>query len=207
MRKLWINLLISIFLIILILVKDKIYLLFDHNYFYPKTILNDYCQKNVNEYEIPSYEYKNVITRILYRDIYNFQKEITIYKGKNYNIKKNMAVIDKSGLVGIVNDVNKTTSKVMLLTNKKINLSVKVNNSYGSLVYKNNELIVNNLTNNEEIKEKDVVYTSGLGNLYYGIKIGEVIKNLSDDLETKYLIKPAADLHNLNYLMIIEDLK
>ncbi len=187
-------------LINILIFKDIIYLMLDNNYNY-NTVTKFYCDVNNNPY-IPL-DTNYITTRVLYRDIYNFNDEITIYKGLNYDLKENMAVIDNSGIVGFITKVNKTTSEVRLISHSDINLSVKVNDSYGLLKNIDNKLVITNLTNTD-ILVGTSVYTSGLANLNEGIKIGNISYNIDN---IKYEVNISSNLDNINYLYIIKDVK
>lgn len=171
--------------------KDKYY---EKEY---KNILNIINLKNINNF---SYQY----SKILYRDVYEFYNEITILKGSNDNIVKNSAVINESGLIGTIKKVNKNSSVVTLITSKDSNISIKVNNAYGMLIYSKNRLLITSINNYENIQIGNIVYTSGLGNLPEGIKIGEVEKVITSDLgiEKEIIVRPYVDFDNINYVAI-----
>ena len=101
---------------------------------------------------------------IIYKDIYNYNSEITISGGSNYNFKVKDLVIYNNTLIGVISKVNKSTSIVRLLKNKDTLVSVKINNEIGILKYKNNSLVVENINNYGVISKGDKVYTSGIGN-------------------------------------------
>ncbi len=146
-----------------------------------------------------------ILTKVMYRNIYDFKEELTIYKGKDYNINNKSAVVNKDGLVGIIKHSYKSKSVVQLITNKNTEISVRINDSYGILKSNNQGLYVSNITNNEVINVNDAVYTSGIGHLPKELLVGYVDSVKKDNLGIEQLlyIKPAADLNNLNYLMVI----
>lgn len=186
---------------------DYVYIFLNNDIFYPSEILNSYKEYN-SELEL---EYENSLfateySRVLYRDVYNFQKEITIYKGLDYNLGIGMPVINESGLVGFVSEVYKTSSKVTLLSNKSSDISVKVGDSYGVLSYVDGMFIISNLSSPLN-KSDDEIYTSGLANMYGGIFIGLVEGEIEGSLKTKYEVKLASNLNEINYLYIIKDVK
>ncbi len=204
MKEKYKNIILILILITIFFMKDKIYLLMDNEFFYPEQIYKEYCPVEYSdEYKL---DYDYILTRVLYKDIYNFNKEITIYKGSNYLFKENMAITDENGLVGIINNVNKTTSQVTLLTNNSINLSVKVNESYGLLKYENNNIIITNLTGNN-INVGDAVYTSGLANLYPNIPVGKIMKEDISYKNKTYIISLFSDMNNMDYLYVLNGVK
>lgn len=195
-----------VFLCIYFLI-DYVYIFLNTDYFYPVDILNYY--KEYNEERELYYEsdlFKIEYSKILYRDVYNFQKEITIYKGLDYNLEEGMPIINDSGLIGFISDVYKTTSKVTLLSNKDSYISVKIGDVYGILSYENNMFVLSNLSGDLNTNDNKI-YTSGLANFYGGIFIGEIKGEIESSLKTKYEVILSSDLSEINYLYIIKDVK
>ncbi len=179
-----------------------------------KELLNNICnttleEENNNLKTLLNYDYNADfsyhVSKVLYRDIYNFKEEITIYKGKNNNLKVGDAVIDNYGLVGVIENVYPNKALVKLITNKKINISVKINDSYGILKTDNEEIYVSNLTKYDNVSIGDNIYTSGIGNLPGNILIGKVKDITIDELDIEKIIsiELAASLNNLNYVFIV----
>ncbi len=176
-------------------------------------IMDDYTKHLESEYnellKINNIDYNanlNVsISKILYRDIYDYHNYITIYKGSNAGIKENMVVINDLGLVGVITDVSKNNSRVRLITSNESNISVKINESYGILKVSNGTLIVSDLSNYDNISVGDKIYTSGIGNLIGDIYIGEVsnISLNSTNIEKIITVAPSVDFDNLKYIAVI----
>ena len=176
-------------------------------------IVDDYTKYLESEYnellKINEIDYNanlNVaISRILYRDIYDYHNYITIYKGSNDNLEEGMVVINESGLVGVVIKVNKNNSIVRLITSVDSNISVKINEYSGILKVSNGSLIVSDLSNYDNINVGDKIYTSGIGNLIGDIYIGEVreITLNNTNIEKIITVTPAVDFDNLKYIAVI----
>ncbi len=142
---------------------------------------------------------------IIYKDIYNYNSEITISGGSNYNFKVKDLVIYNNTLIGVISKVNKSTSIVRLLKNKDTLISVKINNEIGVLKYKNNSLVVENINNYGVISKGDKVYTSGIGNSLSNIFIGN-ITNIELDkkgIEKLIYIDNQININNINYVTVI----
>lgn len=150
--------------------------------------------------------YEIIYSKIILRDIYEFYDNVTILKGESYGIKEGNIIINNDGLIGVINKTFKNYSEVNLLTNKNINISVKINNSYGILSSNNNIIYVKNIKLQNEIKEGDKVYTSGLTNTPDNILIGTVKNVRKDNLELEYILEitPSVDFHNINYVGVIK---
>ena len=154
------------------------------------------------------YETEYLNTYIIYKDIYNYLNEITIRGGKDQNLNKNPVIYDNT-LIGIIDKVNKNTSTIKLLTNKSSKISVKINDEVGLLEYKNNELIVSNISSKANIKIGDIIYTSGLGNIHDNIYIGLVKEIATDRKNIEYIIKVdyQIKIKDIDYVTILKENK
>ncbi len=173
-------------------------------------LLDEKKQNLINQYQFDDYlDYHLEYSKVLFRDLYHFKKEITIYKGKLAHIKNNNLVINQNGLVGVVSKVNKNKSIVQLLTNDHTSLSVKVGNYYGILKYKNNNLVIEGIDNKSDIKIGDKVYTSDLSIHPEHILVGMISDIHYDKYEIEQIltVTPAVDFNNLSYLAVITDLR
>jgi len=159
-----------------------------------KTLKIDYSKYNI------------IYSKVITRDIYEFFDKITIMKGTKDNLKKGDLVVNELGLVGVIKDVKNNYSEVSLLTNNNINLSVKINNSYGIVSAKDNKIYVKNLKLKENIKKGDKVYTSGLTDTPGGILIGEIVDIKTDNLDLEYIgeIKAVTNFYDLKYVGVIK---
>lgn len=206
-------LLIIVFLIILLSGSvSKLLIKTDNKLNYEKMESN-YCssiEKDYNEL-LKSNEFLNnsslnlIISKVMFRDIYEFSDYITIYKGSNNDIKEGMPVIDDNGLIGIISSVKKNTSIVKLITNKTTNISVKINDSYGILKSLDGKVFVSDFSYYDNINIGDKIYTSGIGNIKGDIYIGEVIDIKLNETEIEKIVevKLASNINKLNYLYVV----
>lgn len=145
-------------------------------------------------------DYDYVIGKVVIRDIHNFYKEVIINKGTQDGIEEGMAVVNQEGLIGVILDSDKKTSIVKLLTSE-YNVSVKLTDTYGNLSMGK----ITMLDKYSEVKEGDVVYTSGLSKIPAGLLVGEVT---SVKMDSNALGKEAkvnlVNNKNLNYIAIIK---
>lgn len=177
-------------------------------------ITENYCNNITTEYNellnINNINYNSSlnlnISKVMYRDIYDYNNYIAIYKGSNDNLVKNMAVINEFGLVGIIDKVNKNNSIVKLITNIDSNISVKINNNFGILKVSNNKLIVSDISNYNDINIGDKIYTSGLGNVIGDLYVGEVsdISLNSTNIEKIITVKSNVDFNNIKYIAVVK---
>ena len=135
-------------------------------------------------------------------------------KGTNDGVAKGMVVIASDGLVGQVSSVADNWSIVECIVNENIAVSVmteSARDNTGVLKgYKDNKnnyyTKVSYLPMNSEIKEGDVILTSGLGEVYpKEIRVGEVVSVEEDNVKVmkSAVVKPYVDFNKLEELMII----
>lgn len=152
-----------------------------------------YSINTINDLDI-SFDYD--ISKVMYQNMYN-NNEFIIYNN-DYSIG-DIAINDK-GLVGIIYNI-KDNKCYLKQIDSDINLSVKINDTYGVL----NNSVVTMLDKYSEINEGDKVYTSGLTSIPENIYVGEVIKTYySNDNLGKIAIIKLLDYNSLNYVAILE---
>ena len=165
-----------------------------------------------NEYEemqkllsIEVLDYQAIYSKVILRDIYAFYDEITIGKGRYDGVSKGDLVVNEKGVIGLVKSVNNHTSIVELLTNSNIELSVKINQSYGILTSVDNEIIVKNVKLDDEIKVGDFVTTSGLTSVPGEILVGKVSEIKTDTLGLEYILEvdAVAYLQDISYVAVL----
>ena len=199
-----------IILVLLLIFKGKIYQVeakeFDNlSTYYDSEVLKKYDDllNLVNLKESSNYDY--LYSKIIFKDIYDFRDEVTILRGKNDGLKDNMAVLDNLGLIGVVCNVGDEESKVKLLSNSSVNLSVVVGEYYGILNYSNGYYI-RGISSSSGVNIGDMVYTSGLGHLPAGLVIGKVISIQNDGVEKIIKIDIVSKLDKASHVVIIKDL-
>ena len=144
------------------------------------------------------------VSRVKYRNVYEYSDTLTIYKGFKNNIFVNDIVLNNDGLIGIVTKTYDYYSVVTLITNKSSNISVKINDAIGILKTINNTLVVTNINNYEKVNVDDEIYTSGLGNLPDNIYIGKVKSINLNNTEIEKVVEVNINdrLEKLDYLFI-----
>ena len=209
-----------ILFILAFLIKEKIYELFFMTDTTLKTSIN-VCQIKNEDMEAKlkelenSYNYIDTIpyhleaSKVLYRDIYNLNNTITIYKGSKQGVKEKNLVINEDGLVGIISKVNESSSVVDLLTKKDVTLSVKINDQYGILQYENEELVIKGINNKGSVLVGDKIYTSDVSLYPEKIFIGVIKEIAFDNYEIEKIIKvaPSVSFDNIKYVSILTDLR
>lgn len=145
-----------------------------------------------------------IVSRVKYRDVYEYSNALTIFKGSKNNVNVGDAVLTNNGLVGIISKTYDYYSVVSLITNKKSNISVKINDAVGVLKTDEGKVVVTSINNYKNVNVGDEIYTSGLGNLPDNIYVGKVKSVSLNDTEIEKVIK--VDIENrldaLDYLFI-----
>ena len=163
-------------------------------------------------------DYSTVTAAVISRTPSSWQSQIVISKGQTDGIRKNMPVLSQSGLIGRVSEVNKTNSKVELLSdsNESSNrFAIQIKTSSGDVVngiitgYKKStgQLIMGQVTSDADIKKNDKITTSGMGGVTpKGLYVGKVAKVGKDDygLAKKIYITPATDYNDLSVVSVAE---
>ncbi|MFK9091302.1 rod shape-determining protein MreC [Bacillus salipaludis] len=138
---------------------------------------------------------------------------IIIDKGKLQGVKKNMAVVTASGLIGKVKNVTQFSSTVQLLSSMdpKNRISAIVQGEtkvYGLVEGYDNEkklLMVKAIPSGAKIEKDQTVITSGLGGIFpEGLMIGKVVEVKQDQygLNQTALVKPGADFYDIKNVII-----
>ena len=160
---------------------------------------NKKLKKLINEEPLLEGEY--VITKVLIDKESPYIKSLIINKGFEAGIKKGMAALDRSYMIGKVVETNYLSSRILLINdlNSKIpviiepgNIKAILNGSgldYGLLEY---------LPKNNTVDNGNIVYTSGSDRIFLpGIPIGkvEVVNGIKN-------VKFFSDLTQLNFVKI-----
>ncbi|MFK4566362.1 rod shape-determining protein MreC [Enterococcus sp. UD-01] len=163
--------------------------------------------------------YEKVSATVISRSPDMWQDLLIVDRGSKDGIKPNMAVMAQKGLIGRVIEVNAASSKVELLTSENqssnhfpVQINSQNGDSYGLLKKyddKENALVVTQVVGDVEIKEGDVVQTSGLGqNSPANLPVG-VVKKVKPDsygLEREIYVTPYSEMYGIPVVTIVKRL-
>ena len=144
----------------------------------------------------------------------NISNGYIIDKGTNDGVKKDMVVITPAGLVGKVTKSESNYSIVQTILNENIAVASMVESTRETTGIlqgitdnkKKNLTILSNVSIESEVKEGDVILTSGLGGMYpQEIRIGEVVSVEVDSvgIMKKAIVKPYVDFNKLEGLFVV----
>ncbi|RFU71582.1 rod shape-determining protein MreC [Peribacillus saganii] len=162
-------------------------------------------------------EYSPIQATVIGRNPDRWHEIITINRGTNQGVKKNMGVITSRGLIGKVKNAKPFTSTVQLLSSKdpKNRISAVIQGQkeiYGVIEgydQKRKLLLLKRIPYNEKIKIGSEVATSGIGGVFpESLAIGTVEEVITDQYglnQTAY-VKPVADFYDIDNVMVVERL-
>lgn len=161
-------------------------------------------------------EYEPINANIVNRNVGYWYNTIVIDKGSRNNVKKGMAVVVNSGLVGKVIKTSNFTSTVKLLTADELNgnVSVKIKldgkDVYGLLTGYNQETNtykIEGISESDEIKEGAIVTTTGLSDIFpSGILVGNVKVVTSDNYDLTKIVEvtPSVDFNDISVVTVLD---
>ena len=134
-----------------------------------------------------------------------YTKQVIINAGLNYNIVKDLAVINEKGLVGKTILSTNSNSKVLLINDSSSSIPVKTlsDNSYSMLTGSaDGKFLISSYTQNNQLPRLgDLLVTSGNAKIFpRDILVAKVIKVNADH----YIALPYVDFNNLNYLQVVK---
>lgn len=160
-------------------------------------------------------EYTYVNATVINRNIGYWYNNLTIDKGSKNGIKKGDAVITPNGLIGKIVSVSNFSSSVKLLTSDEISnkISVKISSNdtyhYGLLIGYDKEFNIykiEGITNSDNIKEGDLVTTTGLTDYFpSGILIGKVSKVVKDEYDLNSIVEvtPSVNFEDISTVTVL----
>jgi len=160
-------------------------------------------------------DYDKINATIISRDLAYWNEFITIDKGENAGIFKDMPVIVNNGLIGKVVKTTAFSSTVKLLTSysmDKISVKIKYNDDYiygilSKYDYENDIYIIEGILENVDIEKGTIVTTTGMGDIYpAGIVIGQIVGVGTDnfDLSKVLQMKSNVDFNGINYVTVLK---
>ncbi|MGX8794613.1 rod shape-determining protein MreC [Fusibacter sp. JL298sf-3] len=147
---------------------------------------------------------------VIAKDYGNWFSMFTINVGEKQGVTKNSAVINGSGLVGLVYEVGPNWSKVISIIDNQSTVGfemLRATNDYKGVLYgtTDNELIGELFDPQAEVNEGAYIVTSGLGIYPKGILIGQVYEVIEDrDAFLKRIkVKSVVDFKKIDKVMVL----
>jgi rod shape-determining protein MreC len=145
----------------------------------------------------------------------NWNRAIVINKGRNFGLKKNLAVITSDGVVGRIGEVRANTAEVVLITDPR------EGNFIGGVVERTKSMVILSGGGSRgectvqpaidsyfsDLKVNDLILTAETSEIFpRGLPIGKIvyIRKGSNNMVTKAFLKTAVDLGSLKLIYIIK---
>jgi len=158
-------------------------------------------------------EYRYRTARVINNSVTSANNYLTLARGSEDGIAKNMTVISSNGLVGRVENVSKHFATVLSVLNVKQPVSAKLKDgtTYSVVNWEGERpdvLLMKGIAQEIKVKNNDSIYTTGYSQyLPANILIGTVFKKeiLKKDNTQQLYIRPATNFRNLQYVYVIEN--
>ena len=149
--------------------------------------------------------------RAIARDPSPFVQSITIDRGTDDGVREGMLVITWRGVVGRVNRVSPTSSKVLLITDTSSSIGGRVQGSESRVTgiirgRQEGGLIMQRIPQEESLQTGDTVVTSDLGGIMpEGLVIGQIVQIRRRDVDVfqEAVIEPSSDMKALERLYLL----
>lgn len=151
-----------------------------------------------------------MVTQVISTGTDPYTDQVVIDKGSMNGVYEGQPIISDKGVVGQVVAVGKITSRVMLICDSSHALPIQVLRNDIRVIAAGNgcteDLQLEHLPGNTDIRVGDVLVTSGLGGRFpEGYPVG-VVSSVKLDTQRAYTViqaRPAAGLQRLRYLLLL----
>jgi len=151
-----------------------------------------------------------LIAELLAIDLEPFRHQIVINKGQREGVYDGQPIVDANGVMGQIVHVGPFSSTVLLLTDPAHAIPVQINrNGLRSVAVgtgQNHILQLEHLSNNVDIKEGDLVVSSGLGSRFppgYPVGVVHNISRVPGEPFAKVTIIPSALLEQSREVLLV----
>lgn len=125
-------------------------------------------------------QYTYIPARVINNSFNRHNNFLTIDRGKNQGLDKDMAVIGQSGIVGIVKNNSENMAQVMSVLHRQTRISARIKSSdyFGTLMWKGNDhrkMQLEAIPKHIDLTLGDSIITSGFSSMFpEGILIGRI---------------------------------
>lgn len=150
------------------------------------------------------------VAELLRVDLDPYSQQVIINKGSRSGVFVGQPVLDSTGVMGQVAEISSFSSRVVLLTDPSHSIPVQVNRNGLRAIATGNgwqgNMKLEHLTHNADIREGDLLVTSGLGGRFpIGYPVGTV-QNITlppGKAFAEIIVKPAAKLDSSRELLLV----
>ncbi|WP_192458318.1 rod shape-determining protein MreC [Musicola keenii] len=177
-------------------------------------LLGQFRQENVRLRELLGsplrQEEQKMVTQVLSSGTDPYSDQVVIDKGASEGVYEGQPVISDKGVVGQVIAVGQFTSRVLLICDASHALPIQVLRNDIRVIAAGNgcteDLQLEHLPNNTDIRVGDVLVTSGLGGRFPEGYPVAVVSSVKVDTQRAYTViraRPTAELQRLRYLLLM----
>lgn len=157
-------------------------------------------------------DHEPVVAEVIGLDASAWFRTITVNQGKESGVELNAPVLSSGGLVGRVIAVGADVAQIQLLTDRDCSVgSILARTRIRGMVTGSGEqssptgLVMNYVSNLEDVVEGDLIVTSGMDGIYYkGISVGRVASVRNGPRLFKLItVEPTANLDHLEEVFIL----
>ena len=170
---------------------------------------------NLLQYKSDAKNLKLLTAKVIGKNLGDIKDTVLINLGSNAGIRDNMAVVNASGLVGIVDETYPDAARVLLITSPRckaggivLRANSRVAGIVNGLAGGDAVLQMSNMARDADIVEGDIIVTSGFGgNHPSGLVIGTVSAvslNVGGLLKQAKIV-PTVDFGRLEEVMVVSD--
>ena len=169
--------------------------------------------EKLNNINLSISDFEMINSTVISRNTMYWFNSLIINKGKSDGIELDMAVIDKSGLIGRISMVTNNTATVKLITTNdtknKISAVIRdKENIYGVIngYDSDNNLLSLIISDNRNIEKDSVVETTGMGGVFpSGILIGKVydVIKKNDGVTNIVRVIPSSNIEGERYVTVL----
>jgi len=160
-----------------------------------------------------SADYDTLSASVVARNPSNWFKTVTINKGESDGVRKDMAVVTSKGLIGHVINVSGNSAEVLLIIDNSSAVGglVQVTRTPGvveGMADNSGYLKMNYLPKEANVREKQLVISSGLGGIFpKGLPIGRIteVEIESNGLVKYAIVRPFADFNRLEEVLVVRE--
>ncbi|MEX2353798.1 MAG: rod shape-determining protein MreC [Gammaproteobacteria bacterium] len=151
-----------------------------------------------------------LLAELIAIEMESFRRQVVINKGGRENVYNGQPVVDARGIMGQVIHVNPFSSTVLLITDPTHSMPVQINrNGLRAIAVgtgQDDVLLLENLPTNADIREGDLVISSGLGHRFpggYPVGTVEKINIEPGEAFSKVSVTPSARLGQSREVLLI----
>lgn len=149
------------------------------------------------------------LSQIIFKRLSEHEHIIMVDKGLHHGIMKDMVAVYANNLMGKVVEVYPYYSTVMLVTDKRCNVSVycAFMKTKGILQGANSSghMFLTHVDRLQEIQNKDLLISSGEGTVFpQGFRVGTIESFVPDGVHYKIIVTPSCAVDELDYCYLLQ---